>query len=182
MFHLRKHSAESHLFEILEQGEVIEEIAIAFVIKKIPSFFESLESLKQWLSLLEAKLARQSAYRFMVARNHSSQGLLRKLEAKGFSSSLCHQIICDLQRLEIIKDDAFIAALIERELRRGYGPRYIEAKLRSQGLPIDQVRKIVTAEKQREQIARLAPKLSGRLEAALQRRGFDFDCIREPLA
>lgn len=180
-FKLKKSIFEPALFEIWEDDALVSEISIPFLIKKIPSSFESIEAVQKWVKGLEVKLARQSAYGSLAKRNHSSKGLLRKLVQKGFSESVCLELIDELKRLDLIKDDTFIQSMIEKELRGGHGPRYIEAKLRSQGLSVDQVRKIVTKDMQLEAIFKLLKKLSKNQAAALQRRGFDFDAINQAL-
>lgn len=180
-FNLKKSTFESNLFEVRENGLVVQEIQINFPIKKIPSSFESLEKITKWLQETERKLIRQKGYALIAARNYSTKGLLCKLERKGFSSSLCLELIEEFQRLGFLKDEEFIDKFIEKELRSGHGPRYIEAKLRSQGLNANQVRNIVTAERQKEVITRVLKKISRNQIAALQRRGFDFECIQQAL-
>lgn len=123
---------------------------------------------------MTAALARRYAFRLLSMRNYHSAVLQRKLEAKGHSREICEQVIADCKRLGFIKDDEAIL----REFRRGYGPRYIEFKLR---VSREEVRKCVTRAMQREKIAQLIPKLGSREKAyrTLQRRGFDLELIIE---
>lgn len=176
-FKLKKSIFDPNLFEIWDEDSLVKEIPITFLIKKIPSSFESIHAVEKWVKELEHKLVRQSAYGSLAKCNHSSKGLLRKLLQKGFSESTCLELIDELKRLGLIKDEEFIQALIEKELRAGHGPRYIEAKLRFQGLSTDQVRKIATKDRQREAVYKLLKKNSKNPAAMLQRRGFDFDVI-----
>ncbi len=158
---LKKSSFEPQLFEVWEHSTLVAEISITFSLKKFPASFESLDAIYKWLQEIEKKIARQSAYGSLSLKNHSSQGLL----------------IEELKASHLLQDDEFIRSLIEKELRSGHGPRYIEAKLRSQGLATDQVRKIVTVERQREAIAKLLGRKSKIQKAALLRRGFDFQVL-----
>lgn len=118
--------------------------------------------------------ARKTALRLLSMRNTHSAVLKRKLEMKGFSSEICDRVIEDCKRLGFLKDDEAIL----REFRRGYGPRYIEFKLR---LNRQEVRTLITREMQREKIAELKRKLGSGEKAmrTLQRRGFDLDIVIE---
>jgi SOS response regulatory protein OraA/RecX len=179
MMQLKRGSLEPHVFEIWSDGVLVEEIEIFFSLKKIPSFFESVEQIKKWLKELEKKMARQSAYGSLALKNHSSEGLKKKLHSKGFSESVSQELIDELIGQGLIQDEEFIERLIEKELASLHGPRYIEAKLNSLGLKTDQVRKIVTKERQQEAISKLLKKIKKNHQAALQRRGFDWDCIQK---
>jgi SOS response regulatory protein OraA/RecX len=118
--------------------------------------------------------ARRYAFRLLSMRNYHSGVLGRKLESKGFSKEICEKVIEECKRLGFLKDDEFIL----REFRRGYGPRYIEFKLR---VSRQKVRELISREMQREQILKMAKKLGSREKAmrALQRRGFDLDIVIE---
>ncbi len=117
-------------------------------------------------------MAKKAAFRLLSMRSYHSQVLFRKLEEKGFAKEVCEAVIAECQRLGFLNDDAFIL----RELRRGYGPRYIEWKLR-----VRKVRDVISREMQREQIRKMAAKVGPREKAmrTLQRRGFDLDLIIE---
>lgn len=118
--------------------------------------------------------ARKAAFRLLSMRNYHSGVLSRKLESKGYSKEICERVIEDCKRLGFLKDDEFIL----RELRRGYGPRYIEFKLR---VSRQKVRELISRAMQREQILKMLPKLGEREKAmrTLQRRGFDLDIVIE---
>jgi len=180
-FKLKKSLVEKNVWEIWEGESVVKEISMSFSVKKIPASFASQEDIEQWLIVTEQKLVRQRAYSLMAARNYSSVHLLRKLQQKGFALHVCQGLVDELKDHGLLKDDEFICALIEREFRSGHGPRYIEAKLRFRGLAIDQVRKIVTDEKQYEAMVKLIKKIPRNPAAALQRRGFDMQLIQRVL-
>ena len=173
-FRLSKSRFDPTIFEIYENEIIADEIRIAFPVKKIPFAFDSLEEIHQWVQETESKLAWHSACASLAIRNHASQQLKAKLERKGFSSDVIEKTTAKLVDMGLIKDDEWIFALIEKELRSGHGPRYIEAKLRSQGIPFSEGRKMVTKERQQEAIERLIKKKGSMDKAALLRRGFDF--------
>jgi SOS response regulatory protein OraA/RecX len=175
-FVLKKSTIDPALFEIALGVEVIKEIPIAFRIFRIPRQFASIQEIEQWVEREEKRLAKRAAYRLLAARNQSSSELRKKLILRGFSSLVIVEIVEELKRLGMISDADFEIALIERELKRGHGPRYIEMKLRSMGLNTSQIRRIVDENVQREAIRKLIPKLRNPA-TALQRRGFDTGVI-----
>jgi len=83
-------------------------------------------------------------------------------------------VIQDCKRLGFLKDDEVILSLH----RRGYGPRYIEFKLR---LPRQEVRALITRSMQKEKVLELKSKLGSKEKAmrTLQRKGFDLDIVIE---
>jgi SOS response regulatory protein OraA/RecX len=175
-FVLRKSAIDPTLFEIVDGEDVIKEIPIAFRIFKIPCDFASVQEIERWVADEEKRLAKRAAYRLLGARNQSTYELRKKLALRGFSIRVSVEIIEELKRLGFISDAGLESALIEKELRCGHGPKYIEMKLRSMGLPTGQVRSVATENAQREAIRKLIPKLKNPA-AALQRRGFDTEII-----
>ncbi len=184
---IRKSNIDPDLIEVWRNGEMIEEIPVRFAIRKFPSSFDSLDTVKRWLQEREWKSARFAAYRLLAMRNYSTVQMIRKLEQKRFSSSVCNRLIEELQKNGYLKDEEVAEGSILRELKRGYGPRYIEMKLRSQGLNGQKVREMITDEMQREQIRRFLPKFPSHNQRSemqkaarnLQRRGFDSHLIIE---
>ena len=174
-FTIRKSAIEPDLFEIWEGEQCVREIAVSFRIYKIPKSFDSLEKLERWLKETEWKLARGGAYRLLAIRSQSSSALRQKLERKRFSASVCEQVLEELQRNGYLDDEEFERSAILREFKKGYGPRYIEMKLRSK-----RVRELISKEMQRERAEQLFAKLGGGQKAlrSLARRGFDPDIIR----
>jgi len=191
-FTMRRSSVDPDLFEIWDEEKVVQEIPVLFSIRKYPSSFESLEEIEKWLTEREWKLARFAAYRLIAMRNYPSVQLLRKLEQKRFSSSICNRVIEELQNNGYLKDEEFVQSSILRELKRGFGPRYIEMKLRAKGLSGEKIRYLITPEMQAERIRQLIAKtplsksIANRLAKQkairnLQRRGFDLDLILKEL-
>lgn len=123
---------------------------------------------------MDYAIARRTALRLLSMRNYHSAVLTRKLEKKGCPPEICERVIEDCKRLGFLKDDDAIL----REFRRGYGPRYIEFKLR---LSRDEVRGVISRQMQREKILELKGKFGEREKAmrTFQRRGFDLDIVIE---
>lgn len=176
MLTLRKSLIDPDLFEILEGEAVLKEIPIRFRVYKFPRRFESIQAIERWVEDEEKKQAKKIAYRLLGIKNQSKFQLRKKLAQRGISDEISQRMIEELQNLGYLSDDSFEIELIEKELRRGHGPHYIEMKLRSFGIESSCVRKIVTENAQRAAIRKLIPKLSN-AASALQRRGFDLEII-----
>ncbi len=176
-FFLRKSAIDPALFEIVDGEEVVQEIPIGFrIFNKIPRTFVSVQATLRWVEDEEKRLAKRAAYRLLAMRNQSSEELRKKLARRGFSIGSIVEIIEELTRLRLITEAQLEIALIEKELKRGHGPRYIKMKLRSLGLDSHQVRRVVTEEAEREAVRKLIPKLKNPA-ASLHRRGFDPEII-----
>ena len=137
---------------------MIREIRAPFRIWKIPKSFETLEEIERWLKETEWKLARLSAYRLIAMRNYPAAELLRKLEQRRFSPSVCTLVVEELKKNGYLRDAEYAEAAILREFHRGFGPRYIELKLRSKGLNGEKIRELITDAMQRKKIRELIAK------------------------
>jgi regulatory protein len=171
---VRRSLIDPNLLEVVEGEEVICELEAPFKIWKIPRGFESLDKVKGWLKETERKLTKNAALRLLSAKSQASKDLLRKLEMRGYSPEIASEIVDEMKRLGYLNDAEFVDRMIESELRKGHGPKYIEMKLRSLGLSSERVRVVVTDERQRERIRKLGKKVSPQ---ALARRGFDLDLV-----
>lgn len=177
---VQRSEIEPGYLEVREDGQWIEEIQAPFRIWKWPRAFDSKEQIYQWLRETEFKSARNSVYRSLAARAHSSSDLKRKLETKRFSSSVITRVLEELQRLGYLEDDQLAESAILREFKRGYGPKYIELKLRSKGLSSQKMRELISKEMEEEKIRDLIRKSHFPKEKtirSLQRRGFDLQLI-----
>lgn len=123
---------------------------------------------------MEYAAARKRAIWLLSRQNYHSEVLARKLLDKGCTEEVAAAVIADCRRLGILNDDQAIL----RELRRGWGPRAIEFKLR---LKRGEVRKTISREMQKARILELIPKLGPREKAyrTLMRKGFDSELIIE---
>jgi SOS response regulatory protein OraA/RecX len=163
-------------YEVRRGEEVLQEIEVRFQLFRIPRSFMSVEAALRWLQETERKLAKNKVHRLLGARSYPKTLLFRKLMEKGYGEEVCRGIVDELEQLGYIQDEGYAAQLIEREFRRGYGPRVIEMKLKSKGLGTELVRKIVTESMQREKIRELMKKKSMQ---AIARRGFDFHLVMQ---
>ncbi len=175
-YELRQSAIDPSFYEIAEGGSAVKEIQVPFRISKRPRPFASVEEAEEWVEKESARRAEFIALKLLERKGQSSLELTQKLARKGYSPEVCERVLEKMRRLGYVEDDRLSEGLIERELKRGHGPRYIEMKLRSLGLNPEEVRRRVTSEMQQEAIRRWIPKLKNPAPA-LQRRGFDPELI-----
>jgi SOS response regulatory protein OraA/RecX len=128
---------------------------------------------------MTAKNAKIISLRLLSIKSLTVFELRKKLTLRGFSSVEIDEAVECCKRYGYLNDDEEVQRRTEKMRRRGYGPHLIGAKLQAQGLksiPISSKDQIETI---RSLIAKPAWKKKERrkLLAALQRRGFDFECI-----
>lgn len=178
---LRRSTIDPSFYEIVEEGVVVQEIAIAFLIKNAPSF-DSVDEAIQWIRETEWKGAKNTAYRWLSARSYPKPVLKKKLRGKGFSSEVSDRVIADLERLGLLNDTEDLQRAAEKEFRKGYGPRYVAMKLNAMGLDGEKAAKMMDEKRQidaiRKWLAKKDPKKAAR---ALYRRGFDPHLIQKEL-
>lgn len=176
-FSLKPSAIDPSLCEIIDGTDVVKEIPVGFRIKKFPSRpFSSVEEVEAWLADEEMRRAKFFALKLLERKNQSASELEEKLVRKGISQPVARRIVEEMRRLGFVADGRLAESIVEKELKRGHGPRYIEMKLRSLGLDEGEARRQITDEMQREAIRKILPKLRNPA-AALQRRGFDLDSI-----
>src|SRR5690349_12386 len=78
--------------------------------------------------------ARDRALGLLSRREHSTRELKQKLAQRGYEAGERDDAIDSLKRSDYQSDDRFAAVLIRRRAESGYGPRHIEAELRSHGI------------------------------------------------
>ncbi len=180
MIYLQRSSIDPTWIEIRDETGVHQEVEVRFPLRRFPKRFDSVELAVKWLHEMERKLAKNRAYRLLSARSYPSALLYSKLIEKGYSSAICQSIVDELKQLGYLQDDEWIRQAIEREFRRGYGPRYIELKLRAKGLQVA-ARDHITDSMQKEKIRELLKKTkAANRQKAIQsiaRKGFDLHLI-----
>lgn len=136
----------------------------------------------------EREKAKQYALRLLSCRAYSSERLRLKMLQKGYSEEIVDFWIEWLKRVDLLKDDLLLSSLIEKELKRGYGPKAIPWKLRGKGFSLEEITramaKSVSMTRQKEAICAWAKKKGGdarKLAFDLIRRGFDADLVRDGL-
>lgn len=180
MIYLFRSQIDPKIIEIREGEIVLQEVEILFTLRKFPSRFPSLESALKWLQEIEVKLTKNKAYRLLSMRSYPSDLLHEKLIEKKFSRHVVEQVVEELKQAGLLQDEEYWTRLIEREFRRGYGPRYLQWK---KGAPEAMLRAMITDAMQKKKIRELMKKFSCPKKGmqALARRGFDLSCIRDCL-
>lgn len=130
----------------------------------------------------------------LARREHSTEELKRKLQARGHSCEAVAAVVEKLAGKRLVCDERFVASFVHHHARRGQGPVRIRAELRRRGIAEAQIsREIEGAELDWIRLAaqvRLRKFGSARPRAAgerakqarfLQYRGFDADQIRAAL-
>jgi SOS response regulatory protein OraA/RecX len=139
------------------------------------------ELLRKWTEI-ERKIADDCVLRLLNRKGYFSQELKRFLKRKALSDDVIEWVIAKYIRLGYVDDVREKKRLIEREQKKGYGPRMIAHKLKHTGLQENV---------QIDQLAAMQHLLETRLKkydlkdmkqrqkaaVALQRRGFDFELI-----
>lgn len=118
--------------------------------------------------------ARKKALWLLSRYAQHSEVLIQKLIRKGCLKETAELVVAGLQRLGFLNDrDAIL-----RELRRGWGPRAIEYKLR---LKRGEVQKVISRDMQKKRILELKGKETNREKAyrTLIRKGFDVELVIE---
>jgi SOS response regulatory protein OraA/RecX len=119
------------------------------------------------------------ALRLLALKSQSRTELKKKLLKRGFTPAEIEPLLARYQALGYINDTELTERRVETFCRRGYGPRWIQGKLRQQGLKAP----VYPIEEQKRAIKKLLSttpflrKTTPQKMAALQRRGFDFEAI-----
>lgn len=139
---------------------------------------------------MENEKAKQYVLRLLTQRNYSSWQLRSKLLKKGFSDTVADEQLEWLRRVDLIRDDLLLSDAIERDLKKGYGPRAILWRLSAKGFPKKVVSRALEQGAPRavqiQKIAEWSAKKKGdkrKIASDLIRRGFDpgvvFDALQE---
>jgi len=124
------------------------------------------------------------ALRLLSIKGRTVQELKKKLSLKSFPPEEIEEALQTCIRLGYLDDAQEGQRRTERLKKRGYGPRYIAAKMRHEGLKASSI----SASEQKAMILDLLKKPAwqkkerAKLMGALQRRGFDMQSILELLA
>ena len=176
VYTLKKSTFDPTYWEVLLNGEVIQEIKIVFPLKKVPPFFKALEEIEPWLFSEERKLAKAYAFRLLNMRSYSKKILFQKLEKKGFSENVSNELIIEIERLGFLPEKELAESIVRRKIQQGYGPRYIQQYLKEKGL--DPTHLEIDEEKALEKwIPKLKGKEKQKVIPFLIRKGFSLDKI-----
>ena len=125
------------------------------------------------------------ALRLLSLKSYSTYELKKKLLRKGFSSEEIDPVLEKYLRLGYLNDSDLTERRIEAFKRKGYGPYWIAAKLKTLGLSQGLKASSYSQEEQKAVIQKVlktplfAKKEKNKQIAALQRRGFDLETILE---
>ena len=136
----------------------------------------------------ERPSATQKAMGLLARREHSAREVEQKLVKKGYAKPDAEKAVDALRSGGQQSDSRYAENLIRARVTAGYGPRYIEAELRSHGIdPRTQAAELsahdwnaLAANQVRRQYGALTrdPKERNRAVQFLARRGFPTDAIR----
>jgi regulatory protein len=151
----------------------------------------------------ELKAARAVAFRFLGHSARSCVEIERRLERGGFDSEVSAAVVDELRRDGYLDDGRFATDWIQdRADRKGYGRSRLAAELNQRGVDRDTVKQVIGDVTQEDEIRRaldiaaakapvsLMPTLGSaellqanhRLAQLLQRRGFNWDIVKQVLA
>lgn len=155
-------------------------------------FIRDLNSLRQakdmneanaLFACIEEKVAKREALKLLATRSYFSEEFLQKLQRKGLSLQASQNALSYCKQLGYINEKEKTSSFVEREKRKGLGPRLIALKLRAKGVKTSVVQ---SSEDQLHAIKQLiekryANKEKHKVYQALKRRGFDDEVIRAAL-
>lgn len=130
---------------------------------------------------MKEKNAKSTALWLLSIKNRSLLELRKKLSLKGFSIEEVDEAIEACQRMGYLSDESEAKRRTERLARKGYGPQMIRLKLRQAGLDIPKEVNIDQVAQIKELLKKTTwkRKTESQKIAALQRRGFSGEAIRE---
>lgn|GEM_PF-3051932 len=159
--------------------------------KKVPKslFYRNLPKKPIWLESymeLEKKVCSSYAASLLVKRSYTSHMLASKLTEKRFEPSSIEHAIQLLEKYGYLNDEKRVIASIEKYVRSGYGPAYIQAKLQQTlKLSYEEARFAVhdhcTYDLIDHALEIAVSKVKQKTYAALYRRGFSSDQINSVL-
>ncbi len=138
--------------------------------------------------------ARQAALRRLDRRECSSVGMARALKRKGFSADIISWTIQELLEEKLIDDQKYSEILVREQILKGKGPRWIQMKLKVEGILADQkyVEELIASTTHTSELevakavvmkrypnAQVDPVTAAKAIQALLRRGFSYDVARQ---
>jgi len=129
------------------------------------------------------KSAKSIALKLLSRRPYFEAELILKLREHDLSEAEIHEAIQECKRYGYLDDDERVRSIIRREMQKGKGPRYIEAKLKMLKIRSPLLYQIYSKEMEIEVIKKILLKKPSKdpikLINYLQRRGFSLDIIRK---
>jgi len=184
------------VIQILIDGEdwrVVDKALYSNNLSKIRAC-SSKKELSDLFSMIDPKLALGYAYKLLAMRGYFENQLIKKLKDRYFEDVVIEGVLKSCRDTGYLDDKREVKLFIEREKRRGQGPRAIQRRLSAKlgDLASSEIygSEIFSEEEQRDQIQKLLKrrfqdlserKIKGRAFRFLQRRGFSDHLIREYL-
>jgi regulatory protein len=139
-----------------------------------------------------------AALRLLTSRDHGCAELAKKLAQRGYGDQDIQLAIKDCLRLSYLDDERFSLNFMRQLVRKGYGPKQIQQRLRSRGISMPIIQEVLsrnfpesmqvetcrmTASKKLSSVAFVSRsgEVKGRLYRFLFGRGFNPEVIRRVL-
>ncbi len=139
-----------------------------------------------------------AALRLLTSRDHSCAELAQKLKKRGFGDQDIKLAINECIRLNYLDDERFSLTFLQQLVRKGYGPKQIQQRMRSKGISDAMIEEVLShnfPESEQVETCRMTAnkKLSSvtfvaksgernvRLYRFLYGRGFNPEVIRQVL-
>lgn len=184
-FYLLRSVFDPRFVEIRQGDCLIQELEISLAVRYLGKRFSSLQDCLEWVQKEELRLAKAMAYRLLAGRQYGRRALEKKFLQKNFSRAAVEPFLDELEKLGYLNDADLTERIVEKEIAKGYGPMYIELKLRSLGMNVQRARLLMDRQRQIEALRKLIKKNRRKSKLSLisffSRRGFDADCIAEVL-
>ncbi len=165
---------------LMWEGELWKKVYKSLFIGKLRSLFSArnFQEVEDLFLELEVKVAKAFAVRTLSKRALLSAELGKKLREKGISERASQETLSYCQQMGAIQDQELLEYRIGKELRKGHGLRYIQAKWKVE-IGLEDKR---NAEKEAAlKLLQQKGKKQKNPYLFLQRRGFCLDTIQEVL-
>jgi regulatory protein len=93
----------------------------------------------------DARAARDTAFRLLAQREHSTDELRRKLKKRGYAAATIATVVESLDAAHSVSDARFAESFVRVRSERGQGPLKIRAELRERGVTDGVVDEVMTA-------------------------------------
>ena len=145
----------------------------------------------------EKQKARQVALRRLDRRECSAADISQTLRRKGFSQDIITEVVQDLVERKWIDDEKFASILVRDQALRGKGSKWIQMKLRTQGIQAESetISELIQSTTNASELqvaqslirrrypqAKEDPSIAKKAIQALLRRGFTYEIARKAIS
>jgi len=98
----------------------------------------------------EYQSVKDRCYKLLSGRDHGAEELKRKLINKGFSASMCEQVVSEFRQKDLLNDRTYASKFAhdKYELKQ-WGPKKIKSALFKKGVPKDVIYDVISELKQK---------------------------------